>query len=332
MKQVADKNHAVLKGCFEAPLHTLGENETNCVTKIVFLTLWELGWNPISQIMLKFQIPKDKVDKPAQASNEADVVVVDSGKIFLVGEVKDWYESLGSKEITQTRIYQKALNAPSAFLTNGHKWLIFEQTNSSPLFSYEFDDAENMLLRLRDTLGQGKLTSNPLPYENALEKGLSIKSGIKNVHHQKKVQPSCNWKDYSNPAVKAMIKELCRLKNSRKGTIIHDFGESSLMLKDLRTEYTIIEYRPGPTIAQETEQKSFSGIDKILKRPAHYAAMKIPDDYVSEFADTVNKYNKRKVGQKAVVQVLERIIEWLQLGHKSNENTAQSVVIPPDRR
>lgn len=318
MKPRRDTNLKVLEDCFRAPRYALGENEANCVSKIVFLTLWELGWNPVSQILLSFQVPKERVNKPAQASNAADVVVVDGSNVFLVGEVKDWAEPLGPEEITQVRTYQKALGAPRSFLSNGHRWLIFDNSDE-PRHSFEFRGAEDMLSSLTDFLGEGRLASSPFPYDNALEFGLSIKSGASRT--SRKALPSCDPEDYSKPAVRAMIKELRRIKSSKPSAVGHGYGESSLMLKDLtqeprlKAQKTIFEYRPGPTKTLENEQNS-SGVDKILQRPDNLRKLGVPSAYIDEFADVTKKYNDRKIEDHGVIQTLEKIIGWLETFHK----------------
>ena len=63
-----NSNISVLKGCFSDPSRTLGCIEKNCEMKIIFLVLWELGWDPVKNIVLNFQIPKERIGPGATVS------------------------------------------------------------------------------------------------------------------------------------------------------------------------------------------------------------------------------------------------------------------------
>jgi hypothetical protein len=101
------------------PEATLGRSEDSVHIKVVFLLLWELGWDPVKQIMLGFEIPKERMGQEQKAAVVPDIVVADEGGTYLVGEVKHWHTGLSSTHIMQIQRYQHALNVPESFF---NKW------------------------------------------------------------------------------------------------------------------------------------------------------------------------------------------------------------------
>lgn len=165
----------VIKFCFENPDDTLGRSEDSCHIKIVFLLLWELGWDPIHQIMLGFEIPKERMWTEQKAAVVPDIVVADDQGTYLVGEVKHWYATLGDKHINQIRGYQRALNSPLAFLTNGHHWIVFDAGTGNTVIDRKFSHFEEMIYTLEISIGPdvAKVPSK-FPYNRALKVGLSM--------------------------------------------------------------------------------------------------------------------------------------------------------------
>ena len=122
---------AVISQALQNHETTLGTVERNTEIKVVYLTLWALGWDPIQDIACNFHIPRNKFQGDrVKMAKAVDFAVRDSsGGISLLGEVKQCSVKAKKweKGIEQIQIYQKAIKAPRVFLTSGFRWLILDE-------------------------------------------------------------------------------------------------------------------------------------------------------------------------------------------------------------
>jgi hypothetical protein len=143
---------------FREPETALGGGERNVEIKIVFLVLWALGWDPVKDVFLGFQIPKEKIGDRAEASHAADFVLRgDQDRVCVVGEAKEWFIDEKGKRweegIRQIERYTKALPVSRAFLACGKKWRIID-ANLGVLDEFEPKDARVLIERLRPCIGK----------------------------------------------------------------------------------------------------------------------------------------------------------------------------------
>lgn len=169
-----DELRAVLEACFINPAATLGRIERNCEVKILFLTLWELGWDPASQLLLDFQVDKEAIGEGTYMRVAPDIIIRDGAGILMVGDAKHWGKNLNNY-FDQVRRYQRALGVTRGFLTNGHRWVIFGDDNGNVIFDKDFSDSGEMISALKHWIGPGCINrSGVLVYDKLLEKGLSL--------------------------------------------------------------------------------------------------------------------------------------------------------------
>jgi hypothetical protein len=143
----------VIQRAFDAPSTSLGTVERNTEIKVVFLMLWELGWDPVNKIATCFQIRRDSFKPPAKAALAADPALRDDFGLCAIGEVKQWYDSDWPKAEEQLRRYQSSLMLPRAFLTCGWKWTVLTESESHHFENR--NDAALLLDNLRALLGAG---------------------------------------------------------------------------------------------------------------------------------------------------------------------------------
>lgn len=273
----------VIQSCFENPKNTLGKSEDSCYIKIVFMLLWELGWNPVNQIMLGFEIPKERMGSEQRAAVVPDIVVADQQGTYLVGEVKHWYVSLGEKHMNQVRGYQRALDFPMAFLTNGHHWIVLSTDDERPIFDRDFSRFEEMISELKVLIGPtAAKNASKFPYNRALDVGLSmsksdcIPSVARGKETGKILHITWDWDAYPDNGVREFVRELNALVREKPGLLNKDAGEKSLMIKDRRNGLKLIEYWPheDKICGTPTTHKQL-GIDPALTDTYHkliYAA------------------------------------------------------------
>src|SRR3989338_11235930 len=113
---------SLIKEALRCPEDYLGTVEMNTEIKVIYFTLCALGWDPVKDIALGFQINKrnfprkDKSNKEAKAANAADFVLRDGDHLCAVGEVKHWFASdkkTWDAGIEQMKRYQEALDIRS---------------------------------------------------------------------------------------------------------------------------------------------------------------------------------------------------------------------------
>lgn len=245
------KSHQeILANCFNHPPNTLGRSEDSVLIKVVFMLLWDLGWDPVNQIMLGFEVPKERMGTDQKAAVVPDIVVADRTGIYLVGEVKHWYTNLSNTHLEQVRRYQQALGGPRAFLTNGHHWVIFE--SGRELFNRALQNGDEMHQTLSDLIGLNAISKAvPFPYDNALEIGLSTFNpsrasrslGIHGVEASSG-PPFWDAEKYADPMVRRFLQALDGLVKAEGGLLTKYTGETCIALKDRQSGKKLIEYWP----------------------------------------------------------------------------------------
>jgi hypothetical protein len=226
----------VIQACFNNPHLSLGGvSEVNCQVKIIFLALWELGWDPVHQLFLNFAIPKERMKKsPRMASAAADIVAANSAGIYLVCEVKYWDSPNLIRSFDQVREYQEALDAPRACLTNGRRWIVFNKDNENPLMDETFAGVDDMLSGIKEWIGPQTITiPSPYPYPEAFELGIATakrRQPIRDLDQNKSTTNLSLWdpEGYSDPIVKQFINDMNRLSQEESTIIRKDTGTGSI--------------------------------------------------------------------------------------------------------
>lgn len=142
----------VIQRIFEDAEDSLGTIERNTEVKVVFLVLWELGWDPVHEIALCFHIPRSRVRPPAKAAVAADLALRDELGLCGIGEVKQWcYKKDWANAERQISRYRDALEVPLAFVTRGRRWTVWECDKR-----HDFDNpsAPALIQELRAVLGR----------------------------------------------------------------------------------------------------------------------------------------------------------------------------------
>jgi len=293
---------SIIENCFDRPEEVLGKSEDSCHIKVVFMLLWELGWDPVRQIMLGFEIPKERMGPDQQAAVVPDIVVADEKGTYLVGEVKHWFTALSQKHIDQIIGYKRALNAPYGFLTNGRDWMVFGKEHDIPILESSFGTATEMLTKLRPLIGPGGIReSAPFPYSNALNIGLSMNTVSCSYHNkEEKTMPnytSISWisERYDDPWVKRFVHELAQLANEYSDSVYKDEGKKSLLLKDKKTRKKYIEYWPR-------DKKIFATRD-------NHRAIGVPKELSDEYHRLIAKAGNSIDDALEIIDVLRRIID-----------------------
>lgn len=156
---------AVISQALQSHETTLGTVERNTEIKVVYLTLWALGWDPIQDIACNFHIPRTKFqDGGVKMAKAVDFAVRDSrGGICLLGEVKQC--SVKSKKWEegheQIRIYQKAIKVPRVFLTSGFRWVILDEYGKTLDDIQNSTNVERLIDQLTPYLMKGNVPLGP---------------------------------------------------------------------------------------------------------------------------------------------------------------------------
>jgi len=291
----------VIQACFNNPHLSLGGiSEINCQVKIIFLTLWELGWDPVQQLFLNFAIPKERMKKsPRMASAAADIVAANSGGIYLVCEVKYWNSPYLANSTDQVREYQEALDAPRSCLTNGRRWIIFDKENENPLIDETFSNVDEMLSGIKDWIGpQTIMIPSPYPYSEAFELGIAT---------AKRRQPNLSLWDpegYSNLNVKQFIYGLDRLSQEESIIIKRDTGTGSIFLKDRKMGKKLIEYDPLTNM--------------IVKTNHDHNRLSIPSDLSRRYHSAIKEIGRPLKDPERILSFLKTMIQELKKANFSS--------------
>jgi hypothetical protein len=253
----------VLKSCFASPATSLGRIERNCEVKILFLAMWEIGWDPVHQLLLDFQIDKEAVGEGTYMRVAPDIIVRNQSGIVLAGDAKHWEENL-NKYFNQIRKYQTALGVKRAFLTNGHRWVVFDINSDSPAFDEDFHDPERMISTLRIWIGPSSVTWNGVfKYDKIVEKGLSLHKENGSVDIGSKWDPN----NYENPTARKVLTLLNKL--------VDDYPE--FLTRDARKNI-FIKCRGGKLIEYSPETNTIAAT-----KSDHANKLRVPqnlsDDY-----------------------------------------------------
>ena len=236
----------VLKGCFANPTATLGRIEKNCEVKILFLTLWELGWDPVSQLFLDFQVDKEAIGEGTYMRVAPDIIIKDGTGVLLVGDAKYWGENLNNY-FGQVRKYQNALGVTRAFLTNGHRWVIFGADKEKALFDEDFRDPDQMIAMLKHWIGPGCIKdSGVLTYNNILEKGLSLHRDSGPIDLVSKWTPQ----NYTNPRTQRFLTLLNQLVDENPDLLLRE-AKKNIFIRCRGGK--LIEYSPETNTVAATE-------------------------------------------------------------------------------
>lgn len=302
-----DPIRSVIQSCFNTPQLSLGgTSEVNCQIKMVFLSLWVLGWDPVHQLFLNFQIAKEHMRKSSRmASAAVDIVAATQEGIYLVCEVKYWNSPSLAGSIGQVREYQEALNAPNACLTNGKRWIVFDKNNENPSLDENFLTADQMLSTIKDWISPQAITiPSPYPYLEAFELGIATakkKKPIRMFDKSKSFHISSLWdlEKYPNPIVKQFMQGMYRLSQKESTTIRRDEGTGSVSLKDRRKGKKLIEYNPLTNMIVNTfHDHDQLGIPTYLSREYHSALKKYgrpltnPEGIISYLRTMVQGFEK----------------------------------------
>lgn len=262
--------------------------------------------------MLGFEVSKERMDSERKSAVVPDIVVADRGGTYLVGEVKHWYINDLQKHIGQIQGYQRALEAPRAFLTNGHRWMIFDLENEKPALDKDFTDCREMIEGLRQWVGRTAIRkSAPFPYRNAYEIGLSMgrvtTTRIENKIEQggngpvsAPVSPTWVADSYKDATVRQFIQELKNLANEYSYRIRRDEGQTGLMLKDLVGNKKLIEYWPNS--------------NRIYKTVVDHKSAGVPHALSDEYHAAVTREGNPVNEPKVFTELLRKIIESLDKG------------------
>jgi len=258
-----------------------GASEINCQFKMIFLTLWELGWDPVHQLFLNFQIAKEHMQKsPRMASAAADIVAATQEGIYLVCEVKYWNNPNLTKFVTQVKEYQEALNAPMACLTNGRRWIVFAKNSEVPLMDMEYKNTEEMFRELRKFISPEAIRApSPYPYPDAFKLGISIakktSTGVFDLNNE--FHSSSLWETgkYPNLSAKKFVDEMKKLSQENATTIRTDESGNSIFLKGKKSGKKLIEYHPLTNMIVNTHYDHGQlGVPIELSRKYHEAVKK----------------------------------------------------------
>lgn len=162
----------LLDQIFANPKKYLGTIERNTEIKVVYLILQALGWNPVQDTALAFQIPRKKVGEIARAAHAVDFALRDAVGLCALGEAKQWF--IRDKEwavaVNQIKRYQTAVRAPRAFLSCGWRWIIFDEAGKES-HRIEGKKAPLLIEKLKPLLGKGTIP-NQLDDKSIWEYGM----------------------------------------------------------------------------------------------------------------------------------------------------------------
>ncbi len=150
-----------IQRAFDAPETSLGTIERNTEMKVVFLMLWELGWDPVLEIAGCFQIRRESFEPASRSALAVDVALRDNLGLCAIGEIKQWFDDDWPKGRSQLLRYQSSLKVPRAFLTCGWKWTVF--ADGEPRTFENRRDAAALIGDLKDVLGAGAINRTPRP-------------------------------------------------------------------------------------------------------------------------------------------------------------------------
>lgn len=280
----------ILNECFINPRETLGRIEKNCEIKILFLTLWELGWDPATQLLFDFQLDKEAMNEGAYSSAAPDIVIKDEDGILMVGDAKQWEENL-YKHFSQINQYQKALLVTRSFLTNGHQWVIFG-INNEVIFDESFDDPDHMIETLKGWLGPDSMnTAGVLAYNGIIEKGMSLYKNTGRTDLLSKWDPA----NYKNPNTQRFLVLLNRFIDEHQDLLSRD-GKKNIFIRCRGAK--LIEYSPETNAIASTEH------DQINK-------LSIEKTLSDEYHVYIRKLNKIASDPEGIIEKLKKMVDYL---------------------
>lgn len=276
----------------------LGRIERNVEFKIIAPVLAMLGWDPLEQTHWGFQIARVAYGDPEKRSaNEADVVVGDRARVFLVGEAKRAGDVLELR-LPQIRANQQALGATRGFLTDGRRWLVLD-LDGVVVADIDLGDADNKIAALAPWLGRDAVDGSTWRYPAAWNVGLSLgrmpRTGASGL------PPTWNSDDYEDPIVRTLVAELSLLVADLSDVLVRDASERSLFVRA----------RSHPSRAIVEFPSTLTG--RLVKRPADWTAMGVPERRQNEWAATVDAVADVESAADAIL-LLRRIVEELLSG------------------
>jgi hypothetical protein len=193
---------------------------------------------------------------------------------------------------------------PKAFLTNGHRWIIFDENNNT-IFDKDFPSSKEMIQELGTLIGLGAIIAPvKFPYAGALQIGLSMnRSGQYSIamRQSSSGNPSAavswDYEKYSDPIVKDFVQELNLVANENRNLLKKDIGQKSLMVKDRSSDNKLIEYWPGDNTVYNTKN--------------NHLALRISEDLRDRYYETVMKVGKPLTDVKRITILLREIVAEL---------------------
>ena len=187
---------------------TLGKVERNCEIKIVYLTLWALGWHPIRDIALGFQVSRDKFGGQALAAKAPDFAVRLDNTIVMLGEAKRWRKQGKGweKGRKQLELYGAAIPVERSFLTSGDRWEVFNPDGKLLDKIKERNRADVLIAKLRPLIGKESLAEG-VEGTSAGDDRSIWKYGLGRGMHQNAVTDFATWdvERYGNTEQAAVI-------------------------------------------------------------------------------------------------------------------------------
>ncbi|MCX5814359.1 MAG: hypothetical protein NT178_17715 [Proteobacteria bacterium] len=289
----------VLKGCFSNPSMSLGKTERNCEVKVLFLTLWELGWDPVTQLFFNFQVDKEAIGEGAYMRGAPDIIIGNRAGILMVGDAKHWQENLNNY-FEQVTTYQKALGLTRAFITNGHRWVIFGSGREGIVFDEEFNDPDYMIDKLKPWIGPDSTNGlGVLAYNGVFEKGLSLHNDNSSVDVDAKWNPENP--NYTIPKSQQFLRLLNQLVD-----------ENPDLLARKARKNIFIHCRKGKLIEYSPETNT---IAKTVND--HQKKLFVPEALSKDYHSLIKSYKRIASDPERIIEKLREIVKVLKIGQAS---------------
>lgn len=292
----SDKMLDFLNDAFQHPDKYIGSGERNTEVKICYNLLPYLGWNPITDIAVGFQIQKTRLGEIARTAHAVDFALRDDAGIRLLGEVKHWLVSnSGWRDgLDQIRRYQRAIPVERCFLSCGHRWAILNNQGEVVAEIKEKKNINRLIEQLTPYLGK-EAETKPVKESDIWSYGICpsavIPKGTPNLPEGKYL----SWEPdkYEDETIAYRVRALKDFAD--KYDLIKDIGTTALIVR-LTERWKIIEYRPfNPEIN--------------ASRPKYdLEKLNISDEQIKELGALLKRCRDGKEGFHALLDMLERIV------------------------
>ena len=285
-----------LARAFKNPDKHFGSGERNTEVKVCYNLLSCLGWNPITEIAINFQIPKVKLEETAKASHAVDFAIWHDNGVGLLGEVKHWFVNNSGwlDGLEQIKRYQKAIPVQRCFLTCGYRWGILDEHGELIEDIQEKEDINRLIERLKPHLGKS-LNIKPVKeadiwaygiYPSSLKRRSKLKTSDEN-------KPSWDPAHYDDETIAYRVRALKEF--AERHNLNMDTGKTALIVR-LSGKKKIIEYIPlNPEIYVAIPKQDLTELN-------------ISDKLRKEFEALSVRLRKGQEGFSALLDMLERVV------------------------